>query len=123
MMQRCYNSKNSGYKNYGGRGIKVCDRWHTFENFFEDMGKRPKGLTLDRKDNNGDYCLENCRWATAKEQMNNNRNNNWLTHEGETRNITQWAGIIGISRNTLGKRLNFYKWSIEKTLSASLGSK
>lgn len=76
MIQRCYNSKHVGYKNYGGRGITVCERWrHNFPNFLADMGERPPGKSLDRyPDPNGNYEPGNCRWATQKEQMNNRRN-------------------------------------------------
>jgi hypothetical protein len=73
MIQRCTNSHRDNYQYYGGRGIKVCDRWLKFDAFFEDMGECPKGLTLDRVDNMGDYCKENCRWTTWKEQAKNRR--------------------------------------------------
>jgi len=71
MIQRCNNSKHADYYKYGGRGIKVCERWEKFENFLEDMGERPEGLTIDRIDNSRDYILENCRWATRSQQQKN----------------------------------------------------
>ena len=93
MKQRCYDKKSLRYKNYGGRGIKVCDRWlNSFENFLEDMGVRPDGnFTLDRVDVDGDYCPENCRWADAKTQANNMTTNVRRTYNGVTHTLKEWS--------------------------------
>lgn len=102
MKQRCYNKNYNKFENYGGRGITVCNRWkNSFVNFLEDMGDRPKGRTLDRKNNNGNYCKENCRWATSTEQ-NNNRSNS-IRINGET--IKKLSADNNILTQTLYRRL------------------
>lgn len=116
MIQRCNNPKNPDYVHYGGRGIKVCDRWLKFENFYEDMGKRPECMTLERKDNDGGYEPGNCRWATREEQNNNTRRNRYKEHEGERRTITQWARHIGISKQALSYRLSRNDGEIGRSL-------
>jgi len=81
MKGRCLNKKRNDYKYYGGRGIKVCERWLEFKNFLDDMGERPEGKTLDRKDNDGNYEPSNCRWATKQEQQLNRNNYTGLSKE------------------------------------------
>lgn len=115
MLNRCKNPKDPRYKDYGGRGIKVCKRWLKFENFFKDMEKRPKGKSIDRIDVDGNYELSNCRWATSQEQQNNTRKNVFLTFNGKTQTISQWAREIVIKRNTLSYRLK-RGWSVERAL-------
>ena len=116
MKTRCYNERYPKYRCYGGRGIKVCDRWlHSFENFYNDMGPAPSKGTLERKDTNGDYTPENCRWALQKEQVRNMRTNHLLTFRGETMCLTAWAEKVGISSKTLISRLKL-GWSLERAL-------
>lgn len=92
MKGRCYSKGTKRYKDYGGRGISVCERWlNSFENFFADMGPMPEGMSLDRIDNNGPYSPENCRWATRKEQQRNSRRNVRLTFNGITLGVTEWS--------------------------------
>ena len=115
LKRRCLDIKYDKYKNYGGRGIEVCKRWLKFENFYEDMGERPNGKTLDRIDNNGNYCQKNCRWATNIEQQNNKRNNRFLTYKNETKSIKIWAKNLNINYGIFCMRI-YRKWSIEKIL-------
>ncbi len=122
MRKRCYNPENKSYHNYGGRGISVCDRWLTFENFLEDMGERPDGLTIERVDNNGDYEPGNCRWASRAEQSRNTRRNRLLTHGGETLCMKTWSERAGIDSNTIYRRLK-RGWSIEDTLMTPPGTR
>lgn len=103
---------------YGGRGIRVCSRWHSFELFFEDMGYRSVGMTLERKDNDGNYCPENCVWATLNEQCNNKSNNRFIEFEGEILTVAQWSVKTGIGPTTLLNRLN-QNFSMEKVFSVN----
>lgn len=106
MKQRCYNPKCSQFKNYGGRGIKVCDRWlESFQNFVDDMGLKPEGLSIDRINNDGDYEPGNCRWATSTEQRNNQRTCRPLTFNGITKPLRDWAQEYGIHEMTLHHRI------------------
>ena len=105
MIQRCTNPNHPKYPLYGGRGIRVCERWREFENFYADMGEPPVGMTLDRIDTDGDYEPGNCRWLDAKGQQNNRRNNQKITLNGETHGITEWERRTGISRHTIIRRL------------------
>jgi hypothetical protein len=107
----------TGFHCYGGRGIKVCDRWQKFENFFADMGHPPEGKSLDRyPDKNGNYEPSNCRWATKEQQSRNRRDNRLLTHAGETLCSEAWSRRVGISRAGLMRRIDILKWPLEKAL-------
>jgi hypothetical protein len=115
MLSRCHNEDADNYDLYGGRGISVCERWMTFDNFLEDMGVRPHGTTLDRIDVDGHYELTNCRWATNKQQCRNTRSNINLTHDGVTRCVSEWAEVLGVKVSCLRMRLN-KGWSVERAL-------
>lgn len=106
MLQRCTNPKRPHYERYGGRGISVCARWMKFENFFADMGERPRGLTLERIDNDGNYEPDNCRWATRLEQGQNTRTNRRVVLNGETLSLSELSRRVGIRYTTLRGRLN-----------------
>lgn len=114
--QRCNNPNNTFYHYYGGRGIKICDRWSTFDAFIADMGRKPDPKsTIDRIDTNGDYTPENCRWVSRKVQQNNCRNNRRLTFNGITKTIAEWSQELGIHRNTIDARL-LNGWSVQEAL-------
>ena len=116
MKARCETSKKQKFiKDYQNRGIKICAEWHDFsvfqkwalENGYKD------NLSIDRIDNNGNYCPENCRWADSFTQANNKRNNRWLTYNNKTQTIAQWARELGMDYNTLEQRIRM-GWSVEK---------
>lgn len=115
MKARCYNSNTPEYKNYGGRGIKICDEWldnyWNFENWAINNGYK-NNLSIDRINNDENYEPNNCRWATRIQQQNNTRNNKFIVYKGERKTIAEWSRIIGVSSTCLSYRLK--KWDIEK---------
>ena len=119
MLQRCSNPKIAKFYNYGGRGIKVCERWLKFENFLADMGRRPDGMSIDRIDVNRHYEPSNCRWATTIEQANNTRSNILLTFEGKTQSPKKWAEYLGIPVKRIYNR-HGWGWPIELILSTKV---
>lgn len=115
MLSRCRSKSNPEYKNYGGRGIDVCPRWESFENFLADMGERPAGLSIGRIKNDKGYEPGNCRWEDEFQQASNRRDNRNITHEGQTYCVSEWSRITGINKRTICKRLD-RGWSIERAL-------
>lgn len=116
MHQRCKNPKAEGYENYGGRGIKVCLEWDSFDTFFDDMGHPPTGTTIDRKDVNGPYADFNCKWSTWTEQHRNRRDNNLITAFGKIQCLTAWAEEYKIPVSTLKNRIFRAKMKPEDAL-------
>lgn len=114
MKSRCQNPNMANYADYGGRGIRVCNRWsRSFAHFLEDMGPKPKSantgklreFSIERVDNEKGYGPGNCRWSTFTEQARNRRSNNLLTHDGRTQTLTEWALEVGMSKVTLRWRV------------------
>jgi len=131
MKTRCFNKKHEAYKNYGGRGIIVCDRWLKFENFRDDMYKNylkhinkygEKQTTIDRINNDKNYYLENCEWSTYKKQANNRRNNHILIFNKQALSMKQWAEKTGINKSTLRERINRWNWSVEEALTIPINN-
>ena len=115
MIKRCNTPSSKSYSYYGGRGITVCDRWKSFENFYSDMGNCPTDFTLDRIDVNGNYEPSNCRWESRKTQSRNRRGNHMITFKNETHCLSEWAEIVGITRGALKQRLK-RGWTLEHAL-------
>lgn len=120
LKSRCTYERDPYYKNYGGKGITVCDEWmHNFNAFY--MWAVANGysddLTIDRIDVNGNYEPTNCRFVNRKTQANNRTNNRIITYHNESHTLAEWSGILGIKYETLAARLNKYKWSVEQAFS------
>ncbi len=120
MVERCTKPYSPSWRNYGGRGIKVCKRWLKFENFLRDMVGFAPGMSLDRVDNCGDYRPENVRWATRSQQASNTRKTRWITHNGQRLPLREWAKICGIQGKTLWSRIYQCGWSVERALTEPL---
>ena len=117
MLHRCNNPKSQSYKYYGHKGISVCDEWDSYENFYKwaiQNGYR-KGLTIERIDNDGDYCLENCKWIPQSEQARNSKGVRFLTYKGQTKTYGEWEKVYGINRRTLEDRIK-RGWNIQAAL-------
>jgi hypothetical protein len=120
MMARCYNSNSKSYKYYGGKGIKVCDRWHDIRHFMFDMKDRPEGMQLDRIDGGGDYCLENCRWVNLKTQSSNRSNVKHYEVFGTfIMNLYELSSFLCVSASTLDSRRR-KGWEIHKVFGLEL---
>lgn len=119
MRLRCYDEKNIAYHRYGGRGITICDEWKNDVKAFYDWATAngyKDSLTIDRIDNDGNYCPENCRWATVKEQASNRRSNILVTHNGKTQTMKEWANEVGIPYKVVWARVQKLGWSAERAL-------
>lgn len=114
MRDRCLNPKNISHKSYVDKGITFDEKWNSFEKFFEDMGHPQKNESLDRIDNNGDYCKENCRWTTAKIQNNNRSSNRIIEYRNESKTVSEWCDLLGLNSAALTYRLNNKNWTIEE---------
>lgn len=123
MIQRCRNPKDKSFSKYGARGIRICDRWLRFDNFLEDMGERPIGMSLDRIDNEGNYEPGNCRWADDKAQARNRRSTIFLEYQGKRVPAAELAERHGIPARRLESRVLRFGWSVERALSTPAKSR
>lgn len=119
ILKRCYVKTNKAYKNYGGRGITVCDEWLLDRSKFFQWAVSNgynENLTIERIDNSRGYSPDNCKWITNTEQQSNKRSNHLVTYKGETHTVTEWERMLGMNHNTLLSRLSKYHWSVEKAI-------
>jgi len=122
ILTRCENPNHKQYKDYGGRGIKVCDEWHDAQVFIDWAlaNNWRKSLTLDRVNNDGNYEPSNCHWVTRKENNRNKRSNRLITFDGKTQTMAEWAEELNISYHALKHRISRYHWPIERALTESI---
>lgn len=121
LKDRCCNPKDSGFRYYGGRGIKICMRWASYANFLSDMGKKPTPKhSIDRKNNDGNYCPENCRWATSKQQTRNYRRNRKLTFNERTQSLTEWCEELGLPPKSVHSRIVRFGWTTHEALTTPI---
>lgn len=125
MKARCLNPKHKQYKDYGGRGIKVCDRWlHSFPNFLDDMGQKPTPKhTLDRKENDGNYEPSNCKWSTYLEQQANTSRTTYVNYEGQRISLIEISKRFSINPKVVWARLYRYKWTLQDALAKPVQKK
>jgi hypothetical protein len=122
LRDRCNNPKCDSYADYGGRGITCDPRWDSYQNFLADMGERPPGMMIERRNNNLGYSKENCYWATIREQSRNKRSNILLTFNGQTHPIVDWADICGIPAERISHRI-IAGWSVERAITSPINKK
>lgn len=106
MHSRCRNKNDEMYPHYGGRGIKVCQEWLDYRRFLDDMGEAPKGMSLERIDNEGDYCASNCKWATSTEQIRNRSITVKYEIDGVVKSLAEWADLYGVKYKLVWQRLS-----------------
>lgn len=120
MLSRCRNQRHRQYADYGGRGVTVCERWRVFANFSSDMGPRPDGMTLDRRDNSGPYSPDNCRWASRQEQNSNRRNCIYVDYNGQRLTLKEASVRAGLRYRQVHKRVTQYRWPVAKALTTPI---
>ena len=120
MMQRCYYAKHQKFADYGGAGIEVDPRWHTFANFLADMGDRPEDHSIERLDSRRNYWLGNCIWLPTHLQQKNRSNSNLITWRLQTMCLADWSKELGIKYSTLRQRIVVLKWPVEKAFTQPL---
>jgi hypothetical protein len=123
MRSRCQNPNDKDFSRYGSRGINVCKEWESFENFYADMGPRPAGTTVERKDNNGPYCPQNCRWATPLEQTRNRKNSITVDYQGEAHHLIDLCNAHGADYSTVHSRIFKHGWPVDMALTLPKNSR